>query len=94
MALLNIPFAEPGVWQYQIVQEAPARFQVAVVAPPGVDWTGLRERIVKGLAEVLADPVVIDVRFVEVLDRTPGGKVRAVIGWRGRAASSDESNDG
>jgi phenylacetate-CoA ligase len=94
MALLNIPFAEPGVWQYQIVQEAPDRFRVAVVAAPGVDRTALRERIANGLAEVLVDPAAIDVRFVEVLDRTPGGKVRAVIGWRGSAASRDESNDG
>jgi len=78
-ALRTVFTGEERVWQYQIVQEAPNRFDVAVVAAPDVDRAGLRARVLAGLAARLVDPVTIEVTFVDAIARTAGGKVRPII---------------
>jgi len=98
-ALRSVFIAQPEVWQYQVVQETPTRFAAAVVAAPGADQDGLRERLATGLVARLGDPVAFDIRFVEALARTPGGKVRTIVcrygGWdRWLDASAGGADDG
>jgi phenylacetate-CoA ligase len=86
---------EARVWQYQVVQEAPDRFRVAVVAAPGADRDELRARIAAGLTERVVDPVMIEVAFVDSIERTPGGKVRPIVsrcGNRGTNAVTGEAD--
>ena len=78
-ALRMVFMDEEQVWRYQIVQETPGRFSVAVVADHGVDRSRLRERVAAGLAARLADPVTIEVTFVEAIARTAGGKVQPIV---------------
>ena len=68
-----------GIWQYQVVQQTPGRFTIALVADPQADQQAIRERVAAELARVLAEPVEVEVQFVEAIPRTPAGKVRAVI---------------
>lgn len=81
-ALRSTFIVETEIARYQVVQEEPARFVVAVVASSGADRSGLRERIVAGLGERLVDPVTIEVAFVAAIARAPSGKIRPIISKR------------
>ena len=70
---------EPTVWQFQVVQEEPNRFRLAIVAPLDTDRDGLRRRLAAGLVERLGEPVAVEVVFVEAVERTAGGKVRPIL---------------
>jgi len=87
---------EPGIAGYQVTQEAPTRFAVAIVPASGVDRSALRERVAAVLGERLVDPVTIDVAFVEALARAPSGKVRPIVALRqnGRPSASAGGPDG
>ncbi len=78
-AVRAVFISEEQVWQYQLVQQAPTRFTVALVAAGEADRPRLRERVAAALAERLGDPVTIDVRFVDAIERTAGGKVRSIV---------------
>ena len=76
---------ERDVWQYQIVQESPSSLRVAVVAAGGADLAALSARIEGALTKVVGAETALTVDFVDELERTAHGKVRAVI-RRGDAA--------
>ena len=69
----------PGIWQYQVVQQASGRFTIALVADPQADRQAIGERVAAEFARVLGEPVQVEVQFVGEIPRTPAGKVRAVI---------------
>jgi len=77
-ALRGVLTGEERVWQYQIVQQTPAHFTVAIMADPA-DRSALRDRVAAGLAARLVDPVTIEVTFVDAIARTAGGKVRPIV---------------
>jgi phenylacetate-CoA ligase len=70
---------EPHVWQYQVVQEAPADLQALIVPAPASDLEGIRERILTRLRQTVKESMNLNVRFVEFIPPTPGGKRRAVL---------------
>ena len=77
---LNAAFKyEPGIWQYQVAQQASGRFTVALVADPQADRQAISERVAAEFARVLGEPVQVEVHFVDEIPRTLAGKVRAVI---------------
>jgi phenylacetate-CoA ligase len=83
LALAAIFTEDAAVWQFQVVQVGPSCFRVAVVAAQGSDRSALRERLMAGPAERFGEPVAIDIAFVDTIERTPGGKVRAFVAWHG-----------
>jgi phenylacetate-CoA ligase len=73
---------EREIWQYQVVQEGPARFRVDVVAARECDRAATAARVARKFAERLGAGVTADVRFVDEVARTPQGKVRVVLSMR------------
>jgi phenylacetate-CoA ligase len=71
--------AEQSVWQYQVVQQAPAQFSVAVIAADDCDRTQLQARLVAQFRNTFGEDSHITVSFVSDLPRTARGKVRPVI---------------
>jgi phenylacetate-CoA ligase len=66
------------IWQYQIVQDAPDRITLSIVADPTCDRQQVRESIERRLATVLGEAVTVTIQFVESLKRTAAGKRRIV----------------
>lgn len=64
---------------FQVEQVDLTRYAVSVVVREGADREALRERITERFAERLGEQTETEVRFVDALERTPGGKARAVI---------------
>jgi hypothetical protein len=73
---------EREIWQYQVIQEGPARFRVDLVAAQGCDRPGTAARIARGFTERFSPDVAGDVRFVDEAARTAQGKVRVVLSMR------------
>jgi phenylacetate-CoA ligase len=70
---------EPQVWQYQVVHATPASLRALIVPAPASDLEGIRERILTRLRQAVKEPMDLEVRFVEAIPPTPGGKRRAVL---------------
>jgi phenylacetate-CoA ligase len=75
-------YTEP-IWRYQVVQEAPGRFRVAVVEKPGSDRTRTRERIERKFSDLFGEGTTVRLSFVQALPRSPSGKVRPIIPMAG-----------
>jgi phenylacetate-CoA ligase len=69
----------PGIWRFQVVQEARRRFLVRLVASPDCDRERAGERIAVGLREQLPGDVVVRVEFVHELARGRAGKVQPFV---------------
>lgn len=82
MLFHDLCLAVPGIIQYQVRQVEPAAFRVSLVAPPETDRRETERRIQESLRTRLGEGVTAEVRFVEELERTPGGKTLAVIALR------------
>jgi phenylacetate-coenzyme A ligase PaaK-like adenylate-forming protein len=78
----DICLAVPGILQYQVRQVEPAAFRVTLVAPPDTDRRETERRIHESFRTRLGEGVTAEVRCVEELERTPGGKTLAVIALR------------
>lgn len=69
---------EDGIYQYQVGQLQPGRFEVQVVAKAGLDREQMSERLARKFVCRLGPGTSIRVSFVAAVRRTPGGKVPAV----------------
>jgi phenylacetate-CoA ligase len=69
---------EDGIYQYQVRQLAPGRFDVEVVVKHGIDRQALSARLTRKFADRLGPGTAVRVSFVDAVKRTPGGKVRVV----------------
>ena len=69
---------EDEIYQYQVRQLAPGRFDVEVVVKHGVDRRALSARLTRKFAGRLGAGTAVRVSFVDGVKRTPGGKVRVV----------------
>jgi phenylacetate-CoA ligase len=79
MAVRRLFTKEEQIWQYQVIQESPARFRISLVAAPSCNRAAARERLAAGFRAHLGREVATEVVFVDAIERTPGGKVRPVI---------------
>lgn len=79
MAVRRLFTKEEQIWQYQVIQESPARFRISLVAAPSCDRAAARERLAAGFRAHLGREVATEVVFVDAIERTPGGKFRPVI---------------
>lgn len=64
---------------FQVVQESPQEFSIAVTTRDGCDQEGFRAGVEQRFAERFGRGTRTRVSFVESLERTRGGKVRTVI---------------
>jgi phenylacetate-CoA ligase len=78
-AVRTIFTVEDEVWQFQIVQCSSTRFIVKIVSTKAADRQKLMERIAAGFAERFGSEVIIDISFVDSIDRTESGKFKPVI---------------
>ena len=69
---------EDEIYQYQVRQLAPGRFDVEVVVKHGGDRRALSARLTRKFAGRLGAGTAVRVSFVDGVKRTPGGKVRVV----------------
>jgi phenylacetate-coenzyme A ligase PaaK-like adenylate-forming protein len=67
------------VRRFQVVQEAPTKFSVAIVAAPGSDRALVRDFVRRKFEETFGELAAVDVSFPDSLPRTSAGKVRPVI---------------
>ena len=67
---------ETSVSQYQVVQREPDRFSIAIEMHTRDD--DLEARIRRKFSETFGE-VGVDVRFVDLIEPTQGGKVRPVV---------------
>ena len=70
---------EPGVLQYQLVQEAPRSFRVALVVKEPFDLKGYEARATARLAGLFGEGVSLRAAVVPAIPRTASGKVRPYI---------------
>ncbi len=70
---------QPGVWQFQVVQEARDHVIVRVLASHACDREATTQTAREVIAQRLGPEVVTEVAFVDELERTPAGKLRHVI---------------
>jgi phenylacetate-CoA ligase len=75
---------DPAVWRYQVVQPAPGRLRVEIVADPAGDEAALRSRVTRELEGRLGDGAHVTVDFVDSLPRSARGKVRPVMSLQAR----------
>jgi phenylacetate-CoA ligase len=71
---------EGDILRYQAVQTAPTSLTVRLVTRSASDREALVKRVKTGLETLLGPGLAIDAEFVADLPRTPGGKVRTVVG--------------
>lgn len=64
---------------FQVVQESEHEFSVAVVTRDGGDPDAFRAGVERRFADRFGAGTTTTVRFVDRLDRTPGGKVRTIV---------------
>jgi phenylacetate-CoA ligase len=69
---------ETEIRTYQVVQLAPGRFDLLLVASPGIDRERAALRLAEKFERRFGDPVV-RVRWVENLERSASGKIRSVV---------------
>ncbi len=77
------------IWQWQVVQETPGHFSVALVVDKACDHEVLRERVRRQLGAKLGESVTADVSFVDSIERTAGAKHRTVSSKVARAEPHD-----
>ncbi len=80
----NILGVQEDVWKYQIVQESTTHIKIFLVVSTTCNRRTIEELLRKEFAQRLGDGVVLDIFFVDTIQRTAGGKFRSVISMHGR----------
>lgn len=70
---------ETDVWEYQVLQEGPARFRVDLVIAPRADHESLKRRVQSKFSQRLGSGTEVTLQPVDAIARTAGGKVRAFV---------------
>lgn len=69
----------PGILRYQGVQSTPSRLTVNLVTAAKANQDVIKQRVGDGFDELLGPEITTEVRFVDDLPRTAGGKVRTLV---------------
>ncbi len=75
----DVLVAQEPIWQYRVVQRAPAHFEIVMVVAETCNRPQLAQVIVRRFAEKFGQEVKTDVTFVPSIPFTAGGKHRTVI---------------
>jgi len=79
IAMHDVCLGHPGIVRYQVRQVAPAGFRISLVMAPDADREGAKKYVFGRFRERFGPALSAEVRFVEELERTSGGKTPAVI---------------
>jgi phenylacetate-CoA ligase len=71
-------FALPGIWQYQVTQDAPDHLTVRLIVAEGTNLEATRAALAVELTRVFGEEVGVEIAFVDALERTPGGKIKPI----------------
>lgn len=91
MIVHNLIKHEPAIWQYQVVQQTPTDFHIAIVPMENCNREETRARIAARFAEKFGPDIRIEITFVGVIPRTAGGKVRPVVALKQHTARQSSS---
>lgn len=83
-AVCTIFTNETEVLQYQVVQKEWARFKILVMSVDGCNRNGIEERLEEKFDRLFEQDVVYNIEFVDSIKRTPGGKVRTIMAFKGK----------
>ncbi len=78
-----------GVWQWQAIQSAPRQVTVALRLRPGCDRDAIERDVVAAVRAVLGEAMAVEVRAVDALSPTVGGKLRHVVNRLDESALAD-----
>jgi phenylacetate-CoA ligase len=70
---------EESVYQFQVVQSAPERFGVSLVARENANRADLEARIISKFKTAFGESTRIDVYFVSSIPREASGKIRPIV---------------
>jgi phenylacetate-CoA ligase len=70
---------ETEVVEYQVRYDGASGVRVSMVAAPSCDRAAASARVAQKLTALLGEGATVEVRFVDTIDRTAGGKHRAVM---------------
>jgi hypothetical protein len=68
-----------GVLKYQLIQQAPQRFELRLVTVDQHTYPLIVNRILDGLKDLLGSSAAIESEYVEELSPREGGKFRPVL---------------
>lgn len=75
----SIMRGETAVYQFQVVQLAPARFRVSLIVKDDADRSNLEARLVFKFKKMLGESIRAEICFVDSIPRTAAGKVRPIV---------------
>ena len=79
-SMLSGPIWRPGgVWQWQVIQQARNRLLVLLRLAPTGDLAALTAGITERARSLLGDEMMVEVRAVDEIPKSAGGKVRQAI---------------
>jgi phenylacetate-CoA ligase len=82
IAFRELCLRDAGILQYQVRQTAPSAFRISLVPAPDADRQQLEQAVRGRFQARFGTSVTAEVRCVEQLERTRGGKTPAVISLR------------
>ncbi|HEX7586847.1 MAG TPA: hypothetical protein VF478_00885, partial [Anaerolineae bacterium] len=70
---------EAVILQFQVIQESLTAWRALVVTPNDADRPAMARRIIDRCAAAFGDVLAVDVRFVDRVEMTAGGKINPVV---------------
>jgi len=70
---------EKDIWQHQAVQKEGNKFDLFLVTDPEADRQAMERRLCKEFEKWFSGKLRVDIRFVDRIEPTPGGKHRALV---------------
>ena len=68
-----------AIWQFQVIQDGYSDFRAWIVASPNCDRETISRQIIDNLKVVLGESSVLNLAFVDQIERSAGGKLRPVV---------------
>jgi len=79
VTFLEVLDYEKAIWQHQAVQKSGHEFDVLLVVDPNADRDAIERGLHKGFENWFAGRISVDIKFVERIEPTPGGKHRSLV---------------
>lgn len=75
----EVVYHEKDLWQHQVVHFSENEFEVFLVAAPWADKAAMKQRLTAEFEKWFQGTIRFQLRFVDQIEMTPGGKQRAVV---------------
>jgi len=74
----TVLLGEDEIWQFQLAQLSASHLRVSIVTSPSADHRRIAGGLPRDLPRHFGHGIMIEIRFVDAIDRTWKGKFRAV----------------